>query len=75
MTTCHQTDTSEGLMFRECPFCGATHCSPYVDELEAMVLACRDRAAPDRRGTLAAWGDRETLPARPEMEAFSAPLR
>jgi len=33
-------------------------------------MACRDRAAPDRRGTLASWGERETLPVRPEIEAF-----
>ena len=61
----------EVLMYRECPFCGATHSSQYVDELEGIVMACRDRAAPDRRGTLAAWGERDTLPVRPEIEAFS----
>jgi hypothetical protein len=41
-----------------------------VDELEATVMACRERATPDRRGTLEAWGDRETLPVRPEAEVF-----
>ena len=63
--------TPELLMYRECPFCGATHSSPYIDELEGIVMACRDRAAPDRRGTLASWGERETLPVRPEIEAFA----
>lgn len=59
------------IYYRECPFCGVTHSSPYVDELEGIVMACRERAAPDKRGTLAAWGDRETLPVRPEIEAFA----
>ena len=54
----------------ECPFCGGIHESPYVDELEAVVMTCREKAAPDRRGTLDAWGDRETFPVRPEIEAF-----
>lgn len=57
-------------MTRECPFCGSLHVSPYVDELEALVMACREKVAPDRRGTLDAWGDRDTLPVRPEAEAF-----
>ncbi|MEK7076924.1 MAG: hypothetical protein AAB967_01695 [Patescibacteria group bacterium] len=61
------------IMYRECPFCGATHGSHYVDELEGIVMACRERAAPDKRGTLAEWGDRETLPVRPEIEAFAVP--
>src|SRR3989344_330638 len=59
------------VMYRECPFCGATHCSPYVDELEGIVKACRDRAAPNRKSTLASWGDRDTLPIRPEIEAYA----
>ena len=59
------------VMYRECPFCGGTHSSPYMDELEAMVMRCRDRAAPGARGTLAAWGERDTLPVRPEIEAFA----
>jgi hypothetical protein len=63
--------TPELLMVRECPFCGFAHSSPYVDELEAAVLACREQAPPDQRGTLKTWGDRETSPTRPEIEAFS----
>ena len=62
--------TPDVIMSRECPFCGSLHVSPYVDELEALVMACREKVAPDRRGTLDAWGDRDTLPVRPEAEAF-----
>jgi hypothetical protein len=59
------------LMFRECPFCGNLHRSPYVDELEASVMACRDRVAPEARGSLEEWHDRDTIPVRPEVEATS----
>lgn len=67
---CEAAVVPEITMSRECPFCGSLHESPYVDELEAAVMACREKTTPDRRGTLEAWGDRETLPVRPEAEAF-----
>ena len=58
-------------MYRECPFCGETHFSFFVDVLEETVLACREKVMPEQRGTLDAWGERETLPVRPEIEAFN----
>lgn len=60
------------LMYRDCPFCGRTHQSAYVDELEATVMACRDNTMPDRRGSLEAWGAQDTVPVRPEVEAYAA---
>ncbi len=66
-----QADGSESLvMYRECPFCGRRHRSPYVDELEAAVMACRDRLTPKYRGSLEAWDMRDTLPIPPEVEAY-----
>jgi hypothetical protein len=59
------------MMFRDCPFCGTTHRSPFVDELETVVLACRERARPEDRGSLDAWVGHDTLPVRSETEAFS----
>ncbi len=58
----------EILMSRDCPFCGCTHTSPYVDELEMAVMACRANAAPEDRGSLEAWVDRDMW-----VEAFSGP--
>jgi hypothetical protein len=43
------------VMFRDCPFCGVTHRSPYVDELEEMVLRCRANAPPEKQGNLEMW--------------------
>lgn len=60
------------LMFRDCPFCGRTHWSAYVDVLEGAVLACRDRVAPEARGGLEAWADRGGWPVL-EIEAFCGP--
>ncbi|MGE5851096.1 MAG: hypothetical protein ACM362_13290 [Candidatus Methylomirabilota bacterium] len=59
------------VMFRECPFCGSTHRSPYVDELESTVMSCREKAQPDKRGDLEAWPESDTLPVRCETEALS----
>ena len=61
------------MMYRECPFCGGMHQSPYIDELETIVMNCRQSVAPVRRGTLESWGERDTLPVRPEIEAFAVP--
>lgn len=69
-----ETTVSNGnliLMFRECPFCGNTHRSPYVDELENTVLSCRDKACPDKRGTLETWPEPDTVPVRCETQAYS----
>jgi hypothetical protein len=66
-----QTGISKNLMmYRECPFCGRTHWSAYVDELEAAVMDCRDRVAPEYRGSLEAWDRQETFPIPPEVEAY-----
>ncbi len=62
--------TSDCIMLRECPFCMNVHTSPYVDEVEEIVLRCRDKAAPEQRGTLDAWEGRETQPVRSEIEAL-----
>ncbi len=70
MGTMVATPGIEILMFRDCPFCGRTHRSAYVDELERAVMACRDKAAPEDRGSLEAWEDRETFPVLCEIEAF-----
>jgi hypothetical protein len=59
------------VMYRDCPFCGTTHRSPYVDELEATVLTCRDRARPEDRGSIESWIDKDTSPIRCETEALS----
>lgn len=42
-----------------------------MDDLEAAVMACRDRVAPEYRGSLEAWDMRETLPIPPEVEAYA----
>ncbi len=71
-TTEAQAQTSEShMMYRECPFCGRIHRSAYMDDLEAAVMACRDRVAPEYRGSLEAWDMRETLPIPPEVEAYA----
>jgi len=59
------------VMFRDCPFCGSTHRSPYVDELESSVMSCREKAHPEKRGDLDAWPEGDTLPVRCETEALS----
>ena len=59
------------VMFRDCPFCGSTHRSPYVDELENTVMSCREKAHPEKRGDLDAWPEGDTLPVRCETEALS----
>jgi len=71
MSTMFATADCPVVMYRECPFCGETHSSSFIDELEEIVLACRERVMPEQRGTLDAWGERETLPVRPEIEAYS----
>ncbi len=58
-------------MLRDCPFCMGIHKSPYADELEAEVMACREKVSPTLRGSLEAWGDRETIPVPPEVEAHT----
>ncbi len=60
------------LMSRDCPFCKRTHRSPYVDELEEAVMACRDKAPLEDRGILEEWEDFGTW-AMSEIEAFSGP--
>lgn len=61
------------FMFRDCIFCRGTHVSPYVEELEEMVLACRDRCHDAaRRGDLCAWEGRDTIPTLPELACFQA---
>ena len=64
-------ERSELVMIRECPFCGAMHTSPYVDELEAKVMACREKVPLISRGTLETWDDRDSAPVPPEVEAFT----
>jgi hypothetical protein len=59
------------VMYRECPFCGRTHRSAYVDELEAAVMACREKVAPEHRGSLEAWVTCKVLPIPPEVEAYA----
>lgn len=61
----------EAVISLQCPFCGGTHRSRYVDELEASVMACRDKVSPEDRGSLEAWGDRDTIPVPPEVEAYT----
>ncbi len=58
------------VMFRDCPFCGARHQSPYVDELEEMVLSCRETVSPEHRGSLEFWMGWDMMPRRPETERF-----
>jgi len=59
------------VMFRDCPFCGSTHRSPYVDELENTVMSCREKAHPEKRGDLEAWPEPDTKPVRCETEALA----
>lgn len=73
MGTMLAAERSDVLMVRDCPFCGRTHRSPYADELEAAVMACRERAAPEDRGSLEAWQGRDTSPVLCEIEAFCGP--
>ncbi len=49
------------VMYWDCPFCGCTHRSAHVNELEVAVMACRDTVAPKNRGSLEAWDERETF--------------
>ena len=60
------------MMIRDCPFCGRTHRSPYVDELEEDVMACRAKAPPWDRGSLDAWEDLGCWPVS-EIEVFCGP--
>ena len=66
------TTRPEILMARDCPFCKRTHRSPYVDELEEAVMACRERVRPDDRGSLETWEDPGSWPVS-EIEAFAGP--
>lgn len=65
------SETNLIVMVRECPFCGTTHRSPYVDELESTVMTCRDKVCPEKRGSLEAWPEQDTTPVRCEVRAFS----
>jgi hypothetical protein len=58
-------------MFRECPFCGTHHRSVYVDELEEMVLKCRETAERHRLGLLEDYAGHETSPTKCETEMLS----
>ncbi len=71
-TTLTRARTKNLLMIRDCPFCGRAHRSPYVDELEEAVLACRAKNAPEDRGSLDEWKDLGRWPVS-EIEAFSGP--
>lgn len=63
------TNVASALPLRvDCPFCQLTHVSPFIDELEEQVMACRAAAHPDKRGTLEAWGDQNTIPVRVDMD-------
>jgi hypothetical protein len=55
-------------MFRDCPFCGVQHRSPYVDELEEIVLACRAGADRQKLGLLADYEGHDTSPIKCEAE-------
>ncbi len=59
------------VMFRVCPFCGQHHRSEYVDELEEMVLKCRETAERHRLGLLEDFTEHETTPTKCETEALS----
>ena len=63
---------TEKQMIRDCPFCKRTHQSPYADVLEEVVMACRAKAPPEKRGSLDAWEDLGRWPVS-EIEAFSGP--
>lgn len=59
------------VMFRAvCGICNKTHESEYEDDLEAGLMACRDRGSPRARGDLDAYADGEVEemnpPIRPE---------
>ena len=70
--TMAKAGTENLLMIWDCPFCRRTHQSPYVDELEEAVLACRAKTAPEDRGSLDEWKDLGRWPVS-EIEAFSGP--
>ncbi len=67
------TETPE--MFRNCPFCGASHRSLYVDELEEMVLRCRETAERYKLGLLADYSEHEISPTKCETEMLSNQAR
>ncbi len=60
------------LMSRDCPFCSRTHRSPYIDELEEAVLACRDKLPLEDRGSLDGWEDLGRWPVS-EIDGFAGP--
>ncbi len=62
-------------MFRNCPFCGASHRSPYVDELEETILHCRETAERHKLGLLADYVEHETCPIKCESEMLSNQAR
>lgn len=45
----------------DCPFCHMPHEGPYADEIQAQVMACRERVAPHHQGRLEDW-DFSTMP-------------
>lgn len=58
------------LIYRvKCLFCAREHVSPYFDQIEEEILACRDRAPEWKRGSLAAFEDPVMRPVSVEMEA------
>lgn len=61
-------------MFRDCGFCRQTHMSPWADELEEMVMDCRDyhRRRGDPVGALEEWAGRDTVPTLPELACLQA---
>jgi hypothetical protein len=60
----------EELVYRiRCLFCKRDHVSPYFDEIEEEILACRDRAPDWQRGDLAGFKDPGMRPVSPETEA------
>lgn len=63
-------ETGGRIMFRECPFCGSTHQSRYVEELEESVLACRATADRHKLGLLADYAGYETHPIPCEMDVL-----
>ena len=53
-----------------CPFCGFPHHADYWEDVEAQVMACREQATPEARGTIDSWRGRVIYPVPCEIAAY-----
>lgn len=57
-----------------CIYCKRIHRSPYFDEVEERILACRDEAPEWQKGRLETWEDPNNRPITVESVALCGDL-